>query len=52
MRLMLKIAKDYEQTLVIVTHDQEIADFADKVIHVRDGNVEKVEKLTKERVNE
>lgn len=52
MRLMLKIAKDYEQTLVIVTHDQEIADFADKVIHVRDGNVEKVEKLTKEKVNE
>lgn len=52
MCLMLKIAKDYEQTLVIVTHDQEIADFADKVIHVRDGNVEKVEKLTKERVNE
>jgi putative ABC transport system ATP-binding protein len=30
-------------TLVVVTHDPEIAEFADRVIHIRDGKIEKEE---------
>jgi putative ABC transport system ATP-binding protein len=37
--LMLKIARDNNQTLIIVTHDIEIAEYADRVIQLKDGLV-------------
>lgn len=43
MNLMLQIAKDNDQTLIIVTHDRSIAEYADKVVYILDGNIEKVE---------
>ncbi len=30
------------KTIVMVTHDEELAEFADKVIHIKDGVVEKI----------
>ena len=39
MHLMLKMAKDNNLTLVIVTHDREIAEYADRIIQLKDGNV-------------
>ena len=39
MLLMLKIAKDNNQTLIIVTHDTEIAAYADRVIQLKDGAI-------------
>ena len=39
MLLMLKIARDNNQTLVIVTHDNEIALYADRIIQLKDGAV-------------
>ncbi len=41
---MTDLAHQYHQTLVIVTHDIEIADFADRIIHIRDGKIEKDER--------
>jgi len=43
MQMMLKMVRDREQTFVIVTHDQEIAKYADKVVYILDGNIEKIE---------
>lgn len=42
MDLMLEMARENKQTLVIVTHDPSIAEFADKVVYILDGNVEKI----------
>ncbi len=39
-----KMAREHEQTLIIVTHDSEIADYADRIIHLRDGRIEKDER--------
>lgn len=43
MELITTMARKNKQTLIIVTHDVEIAEYADKIIHVRDGNIEKID---------
>lgn len=35
---------DKGNTLIVVTHDPEIAEFADRIIHIRDGKIEREEK--------
>lgn len=47
MRLITSIAKRNHQTLVLVTHETEIAGYVDKIIYIRDGNIEKVEMKNK-----
>lgn len=39
MRMMVRFARRYQQTLIIVTHDPEIADYADRVITLIDGAI-------------
>ncbi|MHB8063610.1 MAG: ABC transporter ATP-binding protein [Ruminiclostridium sp.] len=49
MDLITGIARKNNQTLIIVTHDINIAKYADKVIHILDGNIESIEtNITKE----
>ena len=43
MSLITGMAEEFKQTLIIVTHDLEIAGYANRVIHIKDGNVEKNE---------
>lgn len=43
MNLMTSMAKASNQTLVIVTHDNEISGYASRVIRIRDGKIEKIE---------
>lgn len=43
MHLMLRLATDYKQTLVIVTHNTELAVYANKVVYIRDGEIERIE---------
>ncbi|MCX7774039.1 MAG: ABC transporter ATP-binding protein [Clostridia bacterium] len=43
MDLMTNMAKASKQTLMIVTHDNEIADYATRIIRIRDGKIEKIE---------
>lgn len=46
MEMITKIAREHDQTMIIVSHDAEIADYADKIITVKDGNILKIEKNT------
>ncbi len=43
MNLMTSMAKTWNQTLVIVTHDTEISGYASRIIKIRDGKIEKIE---------
>lgn len=43
MNLMTSMAKERNQTLVVVTHDTEIAEYASRIIRIRDGKIEKIE---------
>jgi len=43
MNLIKGIAKEYNQTIVMVTHDSRIAEFADKVISIHDGQIVEVQ---------
>lgn len=52
MKLMLDMAREQNQTLIIVTHDPHIAEYADKVVYILDGNVEKIELKTEEDTRE
>lgn len=42
MNLMTQLAKDRNQTLVIVTHDMEIAEYATRIVKIRDGKIENI----------
>lgn len=37
--MLSKAAKLYDQTILMVTHDMQTADYADRIIHIQDGNV-------------
>ena len=39
MEMMVKIAREHKQTLVIVTHDKSFASYADRIITLVDGNI-------------
>lgn len=43
MQLIQKIVRKRNQTLVMVTHDNYLAGFGDKVIHIRDGKILKID---------
>lgn len=43
MRLMKKIVREQNQTLVMVTHDNHLASFADRIFHIIDGKIVKIE---------
>ncbi|WP_416198755.1 MAG: Putative ABC transport system ATP-binding protein [Sporanaerobacter sp.] len=42
MDLMTSMAREYNQTLIIVTHDIEISDYAHRIVYIRDGSIEKI----------
>ena len=39
LKLLLRMAREYGKTIIIVTHNQNIAKMADVVIHIRSGKV-------------
>ncbi len=41
MELITEMARENKQTLIIVTHDVEISTFTDRIVYIRDGNIEK-----------
>lgn len=51
MDIITSIAAEYHQTLVIVSHDSEIADYANKIITLRNGLIESITLHEPERMN-
>ena len=43
MELMQKVVREQKQTLVMVTHDNYLAGFADRIFHIIDGKIVKIE---------
>lgn len=43
MDLIKQMAKENKQTIIMVTHDRSLAAYADKIIHISDGQVRKIE---------
>ena len=43
MELMQKVVREQKQTLVMVTHDNYLASFADRIFHIIDGKIVKIE---------
>jgi len=43
MQLLRKLNSESDVTLIVVTHDPEVAAFADRIVYLRDGGIERVE---------
>ncbi len=43
MELMQRVVREKNQTLVMVTHDNHLAGFADRIFHIIDGRIVKIE---------
>lgn len=41
MGLLKVVAKQFQQTIVLITHDQDIAQMADRIVHIEDGKIVK-----------
>ncbi len=52
MELIREISKTNRQTIVMVTHDRRLADYADKIIHILDGKIEQIEIKEKKEIPE
>lgn len=50
MNIIKQMAKEYNQTIVMVTHDNEIAKYANKIINIHDGKIVSIEQG--ENINE
>lgn len=50
MELMKKIVREQNLTLIMVTHDNHLASFADRIFHIRDGKILKIEDNTNREV--
>lgn len=46
MQIIRRIAKENNQTIVMVTHDPRLAAFADKIIRILDGQIQSVDLVT------
>ena len=46
LKLLLKMARDYKKTIIIVTHNQNIAKMADVVVRVKSGKIKFFEEQT------
>jgi len=40
LKLLLRMAREYKKTIIVVTHNQNIAKMADTVIHVKNGKIQ------------
>jgi putative ABC transport system ATP-binding protein len=47
MDLIKQIANINHQTIVMVTHDRRLAEYADRIIHIFDGKIEEIEVVQK-----
>lgn len=50
--LMRKVVQENNQTMVMVTHDRHLAGFADRIFHIIDGKIVKIEEQQEYREGE
>ena len=43
MNMIVEMVRKNNQTLIVVTHEPELAVYGDKVIHIKDGHIERME---------
>lgn len=43
MELMQKVVREQKKTLIMVTHDNQLAKYADRVFHIMDGNIVRID---------
>ena len=43
LKLIEQFCREYEKTVILITHNQDIAKIADRVFHFRDGRIERIE---------
>jgi putative ABC transport system ATP-binding protein len=46
------MAKANNQTIVMVTHDRRLAEYADRIIHIFDGKIEEIEIVRNEEISD
>lgn len=51
MKLMQQVVRQQKKTLVMVTHDNHLATYADRVFHISDGKIIKIENHRKNEAN-
>lgn len=52
MKLMQEVVRKQKKTLVMVTHDNHLATYADRVFHIIDGEIVRVEENTRKEAGE
>lgn len=52
LKLMRKVVQEKNQTLVMVTHDNHLAGFADRIFHIIDGKIVKIEERSEHKEDE
>lgn len=52
MTLMQQVVRKHNKTLVMVTHDAHLASYADRIFHIRDGKILKIEEINRDREDE
>ena len=52
MRLMQKIVREQKRTLGMVTHDPHEAEYADRVLHIIDGKIVRIQENRRDREND
>ena len=52
MTLMQQVVRKHNKTLVMVTHDDHLASYADRIFHIRDGKILKIEETNQKREDE
>ena len=44
LQLLWEFNREYQKTVVVITHNSDIAKIADRVFHIKDGSIEKIVK--------
>lgn len=50
MDMMVNFAKEYNQTIIVVSHDKDMANYADHIVTLKDGKIVKEEFIEKEEL--